>query len=618
MISLILYGRNDNYGYNLHKRAALSLNCMAEVLTDPDDEILFVDYNTPDDFPTFPEAIFDTLTERARRKLRILRVRTAVHDKYFGDRTHLKALEPVSRNVAVRRSNPNNRWVLSTNTDMIFVPHIGHSLSEAVSNLPKGFYCAPRLEIPETLWEGFDRLDPAGVISETREIGEALHLNEIIKGDPHILYDGPGDFQLIERQDLFDFHGFDEDMLLGWHVDSNISRRLVCHYGKVSDAAPFVFGYHCDHTRQVTPMHKHNSVQNDLQRFVCDVNAPSLPQQAQSWGLADVDIEEASLTSTVSSAYRKALAGAITTRLETPTEVYFNNESYDRERASPEHVLPFLLDVFSSFPRNGKVAWLGQTDRMFDLFSRASVSLGLTQAIPVVTHADDNALELENVDAFIINFGMPVLAMGEEEAAVRRSFVGLLAAERRRFAKGLPLRRIVAVNAIHNRFESFVTDSLAAVKAPFSTRLRQGFANPDAFSISKDWTGDMRPGDKGSRRNGSIVSVGSSGTVAFGPYSTLFPGNYLVKLDLTCRPWEDPTGGLKALFSKTKVRKDAMVEIEVVLNDLIKNKIRVPPSDGTIEIPLAISLDAAWQQIQIRLMNFNMSVELRSVVVDLD
>ena len=63
MISIVLYGRNDNYGYNLHKRAALSLNCMAEVLTDPDDEILFVDYNTDNDFPTFPEAIQDTLTE---------------------------------------------------------------------------------------------------------------------------------------------------------------------------------------------------------------------------------------------------------------------------------------------------------------------------------------------------------------------------------------------------------------------------------------------------------------------------------------------------------------------------------------------------------------------------
>ena len=64
VISLLLYGRNDAHGYNLHRRAALSLNCLAEVLTDPDDEIVFVDYNTPDELPTFVEALADTLTER--------------------------------------------------------------------------------------------------------------------------------------------------------------------------------------------------------------------------------------------------------------------------------------------------------------------------------------------------------------------------------------------------------------------------------------------------------------------------------------------------------------------------------------------------------------------------
>ena len=62
MISVILYGRNDSHGYNLPKRAAISLNCIAEVLSDPDDEILFVDYNTPDDLPTYIEAVYDTLT----------------------------------------------------------------------------------------------------------------------------------------------------------------------------------------------------------------------------------------------------------------------------------------------------------------------------------------------------------------------------------------------------------------------------------------------------------------------------------------------------------------------------------------------------------------------------
>lgn len=48
MLSIIVYGRNDNHGYNLHKRAAVSINCLAEILRDPADELIFVDYKSPD------------------------------------------------------------------------------------------------------------------------------------------------------------------------------------------------------------------------------------------------------------------------------------------------------------------------------------------------------------------------------------------------------------------------------------------------------------------------------------------------------------------------------------------------------------------------------------------
>ena len=121
MISVVLYGRNDSHGYNLHKRAAISLNCIAEVLSDPGDEILFVDCNTPNDLPTFIEAIYDTLSPRAKQFLRVFRLRPELYARLVGQ-THLFATEPHTRNIALRRSNPRNRWVLSTNTDMIFVP----------------------------------------------------------------------------------------------------------------------------------------------------------------------------------------------------------------------------------------------------------------------------------------------------------------------------------------------------------------------------------------------------------------------------------------------------------------------------------------------------------------
>src|SRR5262245_35619233 len=158
MISVIVYGRNDDYGYNLHKRAALSLNCIAHVLCDVDDEIIFVDYNTADDFPTFPEAIQDTLTPKARRLLRILRVRPAVHRRY-AHTTHLPALEPIARNIGIRRSNPANHWILSTNTDMIFVPRGSSSLSDIVRELESGYFHTPRFDVPESLWESFNRFN---------------------------------------------------------------------------------------------------------------------------------------------------------------------------------------------------------------------------------------------------------------------------------------------------------------------------------------------------------------------------------------------------------------------------------------------------------------------------
>src|SRR5687767_10187437 len=148
MISIVLYGRNDSYGYNHSKRWALGLNCLAEVLTDPDDEILFVDYNTPDDFPTFPEAIADTLTDKAAHRLRVWRVRPQ-HHAAFATRSHLSVLEPVARNIAIRRTSPANRWVLCTNPDMILVPRAGGSLSAIAAALPRAYFAIPRFEVPE-------------------------------------------------------------------------------------------------------------------------------------------------------------------------------------------------------------------------------------------------------------------------------------------------------------------------------------------------------------------------------------------------------------------------------------------------------------------------------------
>ena len=600
MISLILYGRNDSYGYNLHKRAALSLNCMAEVLTEPGDEILFVDYNTPDDFPTFPEAIADTLTPRARQMLRILRVRPRVHEERFAARTHLKALEPVSRNVAARRSNPENRWLLSTNTDMIFVPRKGASLSAATADLPRGFYCAPRFELPETLWEGFDRLDPQGVIADVRALGARFHLNEVVLGSDLIRYDAPGDFQLIAREDLFAINGFDEDMLLGWHVDSNISKRLKLIHGEVGDAAPFVMGYHCDHTRQVTPAHAHQSVQNDSDRFVDGLTEPGLPYQAD-WGLGSLEIEESSLAAGVAGAYRAALEAAIPGPLEDPFVSAYRGESYDKVPAPPEHVLPFLLDVFASYPRDTRLLWLGAKGALLEMFMEGWAGMGFSEPVRVRTSATAHPTDLVRADAFVVSFGLPRPLEGAAEADAVASFMAVLGAEVERSAAAMPLRRIVCVNAIHNRFDQLADSNLTAARTPFATRLRQGFLNPERLVPVRDWSAGMIAEEAGQKRGTEIIGTGRSGRLAYGPYETLLPGAYCARLTLRHKP--SPARLPRVLQGLRGGVEDPTIVVAIVLaeDERFRHDLRLGPSETLIEVPFVVGFVDGAAPIQIRI-----------------
>src|SRR6185369_2375451 len=292
MLSVIVYGRNDAHGYNLHKRAAISLNCIAELLGLPGDEIIFVDWNTPDDLPTFEEAIADTLTARCKKYLRVIRARPRHHAR-FADKTDLLALEGPARNVALRRCNPENKWALSTNTDMIFAPGgFKPWFSETAAGLEPGYYGLPRFELPEMFWESMERMKPHVNITLANFWGRRYHLNEVIEMAPEILFDGPGDFQLFPIDAARRIHGFDENHLLGWHLDSNIAKRLTMVLGPAKSLEGQFRGWHCGHTRAASLAHRGGRPANKLTTLFHHVDRPDIPAQAHSWGLAGEQLEE--------------------------------------------------------------------------------------------------------------------------------------------------------------------------------------------------------------------------------------------------------------------------------------------------------------------------------------
>ena len=469
------------------------------VLIEANGQILFTDYNTPDDLPTFPEAIRDTLTPRARRLLRVLRVRPAQHRR-FAARSHLHVLEPVARNVALRRANPANRWVLSTNSDMIFVPEGAASLSALAAALPDGFYHLPRFELPETLWEMLDRRDPAATIATVRAWGRRYHLDEVVTMDqPAIRFDGPGDFQLMPRAGLHAIAGFDERMLLGWHVDSNIAVRMARLHGPPGDLVGALRGYHCDHTRQVTATHRPGAVQNDWHRFVDAVADPVAPGQPD-WGLGDAAVEEVRLDA--DAAYLAALDRAVAAPMGRPPVVPMGSGA----AGDPDHLAPFLIDALCTAPAGCVVAWFATGTALLD---RVAPALAPGIAVRRAAHQDADLLVFE----FDPAAPQPVAA----------AFRLAVSHERARIAAGQAPRRFVTVNAINNALTPVVAAAIGAPMAPFSTRLRQGFVLPLAPRLAPGPIGTTSPA-------GVAVPRGRRGQAAVAECGDLPPGPWTARL----------------------------------------------------------------------------------------
>lgn len=307
MISIICYGRNDSHGYNLAKRAAMSFNCIAELLDHPDDEIIFVDCNSEDHYATFPESIADTLTPKARRLMRVFRVRRSLYDQRRNGST-LPLLESFSRNVALRRAKPANRWVLSTNPDMVFSLRTATSLSSLLGGLSDGYYAAPRYEVPEALWEDLPRLEPQVVMRTIADELQAASMLVAVRSDPANGFDAPGDFQLLPLQRAIEIGGFHEGMTRGWHVDSNFAKRCSILFGRPAHSLHNeLAAFHLMHLRTLSSAHTGKGVRqsNPIDEFVTNV-AQAIPQdQPTDWGAPGIDLEEISIDPSA----RKSFAG---------------------------------------------------------------------------------------------------------------------------------------------------------------------------------------------------------------------------------------------------------------------------------------------------------------------
>lgn len=257
MLSIVVVGRNDSHGYNLSKRVASSLNSLSLPMS-KGDELIFVDWNSDNNNPPFPLAIFDTLTTKTKEHLIIYRVPRRIHEKVsLGARQPI--IEPIARNVGIKRAN--NPWVLSTNTDII-LDLGGKTYESLLSSLEPALYHAFRYEIPEFVWDHFDRANPHLSLEVIQEqlSDKSLFRNittQPVTGHRALFPDGVGDFQLAPKNLWEEIKGFPEEMLRPWHVDSRLSFQLE----KISKVESKILkqnqlrAYHQNHLRSSSYLH---------------------------------------------------------------------------------------------------------------------------------------------------------------------------------------------------------------------------------------------------------------------------------------------------------------------------------------------------------------------------
>ncbi len=422
MLSVVLIGRNDNHGYNLSKRVAQSINSIAQGLTSTD-EIIFVDWNSPLGYPPMPISIHDDLSELAKKLLKIVVVSPAIH-KQFAGQSNKMVLEPLARNVGIRRVSEDSRWILNTNTDILVLSPTQLSLREVAEKYDQSPTVAFRYEIPEFMWESFDRRDSSNIQDSLQKWHKIKFLEKnlgITIDEPSelTLPDGVGDFQLATKDLWNSLTGFAEDMLKGWHVDS----RAAIQMNKMSSGLQFIDPeelsiFHQNHMRTSTIYHNSDEANDESLIF-------QSYQNDAGWGLSDFDLP----TFCIDEYKNKVYSGIdLSYELLKPERTRPEEDLVKIQRRldySLQHSAAFIMDEIQLLQEKDILLLVSQNESLVNWITNVCMKLNLTLKIYSQFNED-----IERFNLLILDFGIesdnPVLAA--DGVSFKESFPNLSSA----------------------------------------------------------------------------------------------------------------------------------------------------------------------------------------------
>lgn len=336
-ISIIVSGRNDNYGGDFTQRIQNQvswLGVLSEKYHLPIEYVL-VNYNPIGDALT----LRDTLNWPTHDYFTVLQVTvpTEVHLKFEDSeiRKTIPLYEFIAKNAGIRKSTAP--FILTTNADILFHPNLIESLSK--QRLQKDIlYRTDRLDhrhkdafkgqidlylkgldgsvfkyffkggtyefntfVPKfyTLrnWHNWVTLPLKRILKFTADVISSLGLKVVFIGPESLVHcNASGDFLLAHRDHYHRLRGFPEDTYISTHTDSLMVYKFIHEGLKIQEFREPV--YHADHERRFkfdTPLGDPDMAKMfaRLQREIKEMkenDSPTLHNE-EDWGLNNQDLQ---------------------------------------------------------------------------------------------------------------------------------------------------------------------------------------------------------------------------------------------------------------------------------------------------------------------------------------
>jgi len=276
-VSVVLMGRNDNYGDNLHHRAIHSItNFIASY-----DEIIYVDWKSPngvslihDIKPYLPQT----------QKLKVFEVTEQDIQVNNPEYLNYSIVEVLGRNIGIRRAT--NDWILVSNIDII-TPKV--DLTQYQTDT---LYTSARRNVPESSHLSFSYTQELNDYLESNYDNFVLMRDSVIngkavwdEGDIWSLVVGCGDFQFAHKNVWYGIKGFEEEAGGRCYADSNVMKKAALGYKIEKCFHPL---FHLDHNSNKIKIEGEILPLNDQKQFVTNFIKST---NTDNWGWGDYSIK---------------------------------------------------------------------------------------------------------------------------------------------------------------------------------------------------------------------------------------------------------------------------------------------------------------------------------------